>query len=213
MDAFLLFHALPPEPRLYFLGSREAVARRPLNRALAIDIFGGMVPVATEGQLNREALEVALAILADGASLGIFPEGADLPNLRIDGLGTDQTWVAFLALRSGRRVLPVGLPNSRELWRGRSLEDPDWATPPTADRRRFARARGCARDESGPSARSAPAGRRARAAAPIPPVALAEPSGRLTAPGAPSVPFQSACRWTRERRFEPPRSTEGETPR
>ena len=121
MDAFLLFHALPIEPRLYFLGSREAVARRPLSR-LAIDLFGGMVPVATEGQLNREALEIALAILADGASLGIFPEGADLPNLPDDRLGPIKRGVAFLALRSGRRVLPVGLPNSRELWRGRSLE-------------------------------------------------------------------------------------------
>jgi 1-acyl-sn-glycerol-3-phosphate acyltransferase len=121
MDAFLLLHALPSEPRLYFLGSREAVARRPLNRAL-IDIFGGMVPVSTEGQLNREALEVALAILADGASLGIFPEGADLPNMPDDRLAPIKRGVAFLALRSGRRVLPIGLPNSRELWRGRSLE-------------------------------------------------------------------------------------------
>ena len=121
MDAFLLFHALPIEPRLYFLGSREAVARRPLSR-LAIDLFGGMVPVATAGQLNREALEVALAILADGASLGIFPEGADLASLPDDRLAPIKRGVAFLALRSGRRVLPVGLPNSRELWRGRSLE-------------------------------------------------------------------------------------------
>jgi 1-acyl-sn-glycerol-3-phosphate acyltransferase len=121
MDAILLLHALPLKPRLYFLGSREAVARRPLNR-LAISLFGGLVPVATAGQLNREALEVALAILNAGASLGVFPEGAELDQLPDNRLGPIKRGVAFLALHSGRRILPVGLPNTRELWRGRSLK-------------------------------------------------------------------------------------------
>ena len=120
MDAFLIMHALPAFPRIYFVGSHEAVANRWINR-LAVFGFGGLVPVATAGQLNREALETALAILAAGASLGIFPEGWDIGGLPPDRVMPIKRGVGFLAVRSGRRVLPVGIAGTGELWRGKTL--------------------------------------------------------------------------------------------
>lgn len=120
MDAFLIMQAMPPFPRIYFLGSREAVASRWINRVLVAN-FGGLVPVATSGQLNREALETALAILASGASLGIFPEGWEIGDLPADRVMPIKRGVGFLAVRSGRRVLPVAITGTKELWRGKTL--------------------------------------------------------------------------------------------
>jgi 1-acyl-sn-glycerol-3-phosphate acyltransferase len=120
MDAFVLLHALPGYPRIYFLGSREAVAGRWINRVL-VSRMGGLVPVATGGQLNREALATALEILAAGASLGIFPEGWDIGGLPPDRVMPLKRGVGFLALRSGRRVLPVALAATQEHWRSKTL--------------------------------------------------------------------------------------------
>jgi 1-acyl-sn-glycerol-3-phosphate acyltransferase len=84
-----------------------------------LTIAGGMVPVATTGQLNREGLALALAILAQGNRVGIFPEGwGAKPDPEIMPL---KRGVAFLSEHSGRRVLPVGLAGTTELWRGKTL--------------------------------------------------------------------------------------------
>lgn len=62
----------------------------------------GQVPV-DRGQPDRRALRAALAILADGGVVGVFPEGergsGEFERVR-DG-------VAYLALRSGAPIVPV----------------------------------------------------------------------------------------------------------
>ena len=135
IDPFLILQALPPLPRTYFLAAADTIGNRWWKRKL-IQLAGGMVPVATRGHLNREGLELALGILEGGNRVGIFPEGwAAKPDPEIMPL---KRGVAFLSQRSGRRVLPVALAGTTDLWRGKTLRvriaPPLAALPPEADR-------------------------------------------------------------------------------
>jgi 1-acyl-sn-glycerol-3-phosphate acyltransferase len=120
IDPFLVLLVLPRRPRIYYLGSREAVFNTWWKR-LVVGAFGGVVPVSSVGGLNREALETAVAILRSGATLGIFPEGwghmADPP----DRLAEIKRGVGWLAARTDRRILPVALAGTQSLWRGKTL--------------------------------------------------------------------------------------------
>ena len=118
IDPLLILSVLPPLPRNYFLSAVGVRSDQRWRQAL-LHIAGGMVPVERTGQLNREGLALALRILAQGNRVGIFPEGweattdpAILPLKR---------GVAFLSEHSGRRVLPVSLAGTSELWRGKTL--------------------------------------------------------------------------------------------
>jgi 1-acyl-sn-glycerol-3-phosphate acyltransferase len=118
IDPFLILQALPPLPRTYFLAAADTTGNRWWKRVL-IDIAGGMVPVATKGQLNRDGLALALAILEHGNRVGIFPEGwGPKPDPEIMPL---KRGVAFISQHSGCRVLPVALAGTTELWRGKTL--------------------------------------------------------------------------------------------
>jgi 1-acyl-sn-glycerol-3-phosphate acyltransferase len=118
IDPFLLLLALPPLPRLYFIGATGTPGDRWWKRA-AIQLAGGSVPVTTTGHLNRDALELSLAILENGNRVGIFPEGwGEKPTPEILPL---KRGVAFLSEHSGRRVLPVGISGNLELWGGATL--------------------------------------------------------------------------------------------
>ena len=134
IDPLLLLTVLPPLPRTYFLAAVGLPGDRWWKR-LALNIAGGMVPVAT-GQLNREGLALALAILEQGNRVGIFPEGwGPKPDAEIMPL---KRGVAFLSEHSGRRVLPVALADTTDLWRGKTLRvrvaPPLPALEPGADR-------------------------------------------------------------------------------
>ena len=120
LDAFLVMMALPPAPRAYFFGSAEALLGAWWKRAI-LRLFGGIVPVSTLGQLNREALETSLEILAAGNRLVIFPEGWGILNGPASEVREVKRGIAFLGARSARRVLPVGLAGTRDLWRGKEV--------------------------------------------------------------------------------------------
>jgi 1-acyl-sn-glycerol-3-phosphate acyltransferase len=83
--------------------------------------FIGSFPVDREGG-GRAAIRAALAFLAEGWALGIFPEGTHR------GAGASReakTGVVVLALRSGTRVLPVHvgkLPGPLSRLRGGRLD-------------------------------------------------------------------------------------------
>lgn len=135
IDPFLLLMALPSLPRLYFIAAADTPRNRWWKR-LAIEIAGGMIPVSTRGQFNREGLALSLGILASGNRVGLFPEGwGPKPDPDILPL---KRGVAFLSEHSGRRVLPVGLSGTLDLWRGATLRvniaPPVDALPPGADR-------------------------------------------------------------------------------
>lgn len=138
LDSFLIIMALPSSPRVYYLGSAQAMFNRWWKRAI-LGLMGGVVPVSSLGQLNREGLETSLAILDGGGSLGVFPEGWGHLDDDPTQIGEFKRGVAFLSQRSGRRVLPVGLAGTQELWRGKKLVlqvgPPLDALAPEADRR------------------------------------------------------------------------------
>ena len=118
IDPFLILQVLPPLPRTYFLAAADTVGNRWWKR-LFIELAGGMVPVATRGQLNRDGLELALGILERRNRVGIFPEGwGEKPDPEIMPL---KRGVAFISQHSGRRVLPVALAGATDLWRGKTL--------------------------------------------------------------------------------------------
>ncbi|MFM9106020.1 MAG: lysophospholipid acyltransferase family protein [Chloroflexota bacterium] len=120
IDGFLLLLALPPEPRVIFLASRAGLFNTRFKRAV-LAVSAGFAPVENGGMLNRDALETGLAVLERGGRLGIFPEGGrhleDLP----ERMGEAQRGVAFLAMESGRRALPVAIAGGKPLWRGKTL--------------------------------------------------------------------------------------------
>jgi 1-acyl-sn-glycerol-3-phosphate acyltransferase len=118
IDPFLILLVLPPLPRTYFLAAADTAGNRWWKR-LFIELAGGMVPVSTSGHLNRDGLELALGILERGNRVGIFPEGwGAKPDPEIMPL---KRGVAFISQHSGRRVLPVALAGTTDLWRGKTL--------------------------------------------------------------------------------------------
>jgi 1-acyl-sn-glycerol-3-phosphate acyltransferase len=72
----------------------------------------GAVPVERI-KVNRRSADLAAGLVADGWSLVIYPEGGRSP----DGWGQGfRGGAAYLAVRTGRPVVPVYLEGTREVW-------------------------------------------------------------------------------------------------
>jgi 1-acyl-sn-glycerol-3-phosphate acyltransferase len=99
-----------PRP-VRFLTKAELYRQPLLARALG---WLGQIPVH-RGEPDRAALGEALAVLAEGGAVGVFPEGR-----RSDGaLSEVHDGVAYLAVKSGCPVVPVAcLGSGRALPRG-----------------------------------------------------------------------------------------------
>jgi 1-acyl-sn-glycerol-3-phosphate acyltransferase len=101
----------------------------------------GAVPMERT-KVNRRSAEVAADLLADGWSLVIFPEGGRSP----DGWAQEfRGGAAYLAVRSGRPVVPVYLEGTGRVWpKGQRLPQPHrvtvmFGTPISADQGEDAR--------------------------------------------------------------------------
>jgi len=115
--------ALVDGPLLY------GVLRRPAVFLTKIEVFRGIVgstlrrigqiPVR-RGIAERAPLQAALAILAAGGVVGVFPEGSR-GNGSVEQV---QHGVAYLALRSGCPVLPVACHGTVRLFHRRTLRRP-----------------------------------------------------------------------------------------
>jgi 1-acyl-sn-glycerol-3-phosphate acyltransferase len=104
-DPFLLM-GLSDEP-IHILITNMCFQVPVLGRFLA---GAGHIPVVTGG--GRRAFEAALALLRDGKTVGIFPEGALSP---LDGCsGPAHSGVARLAIAAGVPVIPAGIALQRE---------------------------------------------------------------------------------------------------
>jgi 1-acyl-sn-glycerol-3-phosphate acyltransferase len=81
----------------------------------------GAVPMERT-KVNRRSADVATGLLADGWSLVIFPEGGRSP----DGWAQEfRGGAAYLAVRSGRPVVPVYIDGTRLMWpKGQRLPRP-----------------------------------------------------------------------------------------
>jgi cytidylate kinase len=71
------------------------------------------VPVR-RGVFDREAMKLVVALLEDGDSLMIFPEGS---RVYTDDLGKARSGVGYLAVNSGAAVVPVFVSGTDRLWR------------------------------------------------------------------------------------------------
>jgi len=71
----------------------------------------GAFPVR-RGELDREALRRALEVLKSGGVVGMFPEGKRSLNNQLLPI---QPGTAFVAVRSGAPILPVGISGSEQV--------------------------------------------------------------------------------------------------
>jgi 1-acyl-sn-glycerol-3-phosphate acyltransferase len=72
----------------------------------------GVIPVHRD-TVDRTFIQTATRLLAEGNTVGIFPEGT---RHRQPGLGEGNDGVAFIALRAGAPVLPVGIAGTDKIW-------------------------------------------------------------------------------------------------
>lgn len=83
------------------------------NKLLAWVITGmGVFPVK-RGQPDRAALKRSIDVLQSGTCFGIFPEGT---RNKTGKLGKAEPGTAYLALKSGAPVIPVGISSAYKLF-------------------------------------------------------------------------------------------------
>ncbi len=118
MDPFLVLHALPAAPRVWFLGSGPSAFDRRWKE-WALRRLGGMLPVWRGGVGVEQHVATARAVLAAGGVFVLFPEGgvAGPP----DRPSTFRLGAALIALRTGAPLLPFAMAGSGELYRGKRL--------------------------------------------------------------------------------------------
>ncbi len=113
IDPFLFMIALPPEPRLYFVGAAQAVNRG--WKARLIRRFDVMIPFERGAAwVGKDMFKKCFEVLRAGAVLGIFPEGT--LGQKEGELLPLQRGIGHLVLKAGCPVLPVALSGVRELY-------------------------------------------------------------------------------------------------
>jgi 1-acyl-sn-glycerol-3-phosphate acyltransferase len=104
------FAAVPTSRRIRFMGKKSLFGIPVIGR-----IFGwlGGFPVARDGT-DRKAVRDSVEMLRAGEVLCVFPEGTRQHGPKIQPL---QPGAAYLALRSGVPVVPIGIAGSEEILR------------------------------------------------------------------------------------------------
>jgi hypothetical protein len=129
MDPFVVMHALPPEPRAWFLGSAPSTFTARWREVL-IHRLGGLLPVWRGGVGIEPHVASARAVVRNGAVFVQMPEGTvSGPPGRI---GPFRTGAALIALRTGATVVPLAMAGTEELYVGRRMASE--VLPPTSAR-------------------------------------------------------------------------------
>ena len=146
MDPFLVLHALPLQPRPWFLGSGASAFDRPWKEFL-LRRLGGILPVWRGGVGVDQHLASAQAVLAAGGVFVLFPEGGIAGP--VGRLSTFRLGAALIALRTGAPIVPFIMVGSDELYLGRRMAtrilaptsaaallgtEPGWAPPEPGSR-------------------------------------------------------------------------------
>jgi 1-acyl-sn-glycerol-3-phosphate acyltransferase len=118
MDPFLVMHALPLEPRVWFLGSGPSAFDRRWKERL-IHRLGGMLPVWRGGVGIEQHVAAADAVLRAGGVLATMPEGGIAGP--VGRIAAFRIGSALIALRTGATIVPIALAGSEELYLGRRL--------------------------------------------------------------------------------------------
>jgi 1-acyl-sn-glycerol-3-phosphate acyltransferase len=129
MDPFVVIHALPLEPRAWFLGSAPSTFTARWREVL-IHKLGGLLPVWRGGVGIEQHVASARAVIANGAVFAQMPEGT------VSGppgrLGVMRTGWAIIAMRTDAPIVPLAMAGTEELYVGRRLASR--VLPPTTVR-------------------------------------------------------------------------------
>lgn len=68
------------------------------------------------GAADRTAIATATELLEAGELVGIFPEGTRIRHHGVEALGEAHGGVAFIAMRAGKPVVPVGIAGTERAW-------------------------------------------------------------------------------------------------
>ena len=148
MDPFLVVHALPVEPRAWFLGSAPSTFTTRWREALSTG-SAGSCPSGAAGSAPTSTSRPPGRSIANGGVFAQMPEGTvSGPAGRI---GPFRVGWAVIALRTGAPIVPFAMAGTEELYVGRRMVS---RILPADVRRRPARAR--AGTASGPTRAPAP---------------------------------------------------------
>ena len=118
MDPLVVMHALPAEPRSWFLGSGPSTFTAPWREWL-IRRVGGLLPVWRGGVGVEQHVASARAVVANGGVFAQMPEGTvSGPPGRI---GVFRTGWAIIAMRVDVPIVPLAMAGTEELYIGRRL--------------------------------------------------------------------------------------------
>jgi 1-acyl-sn-glycerol-3-phosphate acyltransferase len=118
MDPFVAMHALPPEPRSWFLGSGPSTFTSRWREWL-IRRLGGLLPVWRGGLGVEGHVRSARAVVEAGAVFVQMPEGT--VNGPAGKLGPFRPGAALIALRTGATIVPLAMAGTEELYIGRRM--------------------------------------------------------------------------------------------
>lgn len=118
MDPFVVVHALPIEPRAWFLGSAPSTFTARWREVL-IHRIGGLLPVWRGGFGADQHVASARAVVGNGAVFVQMPEGTvSGPPGRI---GPFRFGWAVIALRTDAPIVPIAFAGTEELYVGRRM--------------------------------------------------------------------------------------------
>lgn len=118
MDPFVVIHALPTEPRAWFLGSAPSTFTTRWREAL-VHRMGGLLPVWRGGIGVEQHVASARAVVANGAVFVQMPEGT------VSGppgrLGSFRTGWAIISLRTDAPIVPFAMAGTEDLYLGKRM--------------------------------------------------------------------------------------------
>ncbi len=118
MDPFVVMHAIPVEPRAWFLGSGPSTFTSRWRERL-IHRLGGLLPVWRGGLGVDGHVASARAVVRNGGVFVQMPEGTvSGPPGRI---GPFRPGAALIAIRTGAPVVPLVMAGTEELYVGRRM--------------------------------------------------------------------------------------------
>jgi len=118
MDPFVAMHAIPAEPRAWFLGSAPSTFTSRWRERL-IHWLGGLLPVWRGGLGVDQHVESARAVIGNGGVFVQMPEGTvSGPPGRV---GPFRTGWAVIALRTDAPIVPLAMAGTEELYLGRRM--------------------------------------------------------------------------------------------
>jgi 1-acyl-sn-glycerol-3-phosphate acyltransferase len=118
MDPFVVMHALPPEPRCWFLGSGPSTFTSRWRERF-IHRLGGLLPVWRGGLGIDAHVRSARAVLDAGGVFVQMPEGT--VNGPPGRLGPFRPGAGLIALRTAAPIVPLAMAGTEELYIGRRI--------------------------------------------------------------------------------------------